>query len=165
MSAIRFEKVVVFVLAKDEAVRRNGEHELCKRITSVPCVPGFAVVDDADRGDVDRVQRRVDAAGFDGAVVLRLTGRRVEQTYVQPSPAPLWGYYGYGWGAAYDPGYVRQDELVDVETALYSVEDRKLLWVGTTESMNPSDVRKTIGEIVAAVAKELRREGLVAAAE
>lgn len=158
--SIQFRKVVAFVLAKDEVTRRNGEHEICEQITRVPCAPAFAVVADADRGDVEKVARQVDAAGFDGAVVLRYTGRRTEQTYVPPS-TPLWGYYGYGWGRAYDPGYVRQDELVDVETAVYSVADRKLLWVGTTESMNPRDVRRTVDEIADAVAAALRKEGLI----
>jgi hypothetical protein len=158
---IQFKKVVAFVAIKDEAIRRNGEHQLCERIKRVPCAPAFAVVADADRGNVENLARQVDAAGFDGAVVLRYAGRRTEQTYVPPPPAPLWGYYGYGWGRAYDPGYVRQDELVDVETAVYSVKDRKLLWVGTTESMNPGDVRRTVDEIVDAVAAEMRKEGLI----
>jgi hypothetical protein len=159
VQAIRFKKVVAFVITKDEAVRRNGEHQLCERIRSVPCAPAFAVVADADRGDVEKLAQQVDAAGFDGAVVLRYAGQRTQQTYVPA--APLWGYYGYGWGMAYDPGYVRQDELVDVETAVYAVPDRRLLWVGTTESMNPQDVRRTVDEIVDAVAAEMRKEGLI----
>lgn len=160
VEAIQFEKVVAFVIAKDEAVRRNGEHELCERITRIPCAPAFAVVADADRGDVEKLAQQVDAAGFDGAVVLRYSGQRTQQTYV-PTATPLWGYYGYGWGGAYDPGYVRQNELVDVETTVYSVPDRKLLWAGTTESMNPSDVRRTVDEIADAVAKAMRKEGLI----
>jgi hypothetical protein len=156
---IRFKKLVAFVIAKDETVRRNGEHELCERIKTVPCAPAFAVVADGDRGNVEALARQVDAAGFDGAVVLRYSGQRTQQTYVQT--APLWGYYGYGWGTAYDPGYVRQDELVDVEMTVYSVPDRKLLWAGVTESMNPRDVRRTVDEIVDAVAAAMRKEGLI----
>lgn len=38
---------------RDEAIRRNGEHELCERIKSVPCAPAFAVVADEDRGNVE----------------------------------------------------------------------------------------------------------------
>jgi hypothetical protein len=162
--AIRFQKIVAVVLAKDEAMRRNAEHELCERITRTPCVPAFAVVRDDERGDIEQVRRRVEAAGFDGAVVLRLSGSRTEQTFV-PTGAPLWGYYGGGWGMAYDPGYVRKDERVEVETALYSVADGKLLWVGTTESLNPSDVRRTVDEIAQAVTDRLREEGLLAPAE
>jgi len=158
---IRFTKVVAFVIAKDEAVRRNGEHELCQQIKSVPCAPAYAVVADANRGNVDALARQVDAAGFDGAVVLRYAGQRTEQTYVPTAAAPLWGYYGYGWGVAYDPGYVRQDQLVEVETAVYSVPDRKLLWVGKTESMNPREVRRTVDEIADAVAAQMRKEGVI----
>lgn len=158
---IQFKKVVAFVVIKDEVIRRNGEHELCERIKSVPCAPAYAVVADVNRGDVEKLARQVDAAGFDGAVVLRYAGRRTEETYVPPTPAPLWGYYGYGWGMAYDPGYVRQNELVDVDTAVYSVKDRELLWVGKTESMDPRDVRRTVDGIVAAVAAKMRKEGLI----
>ena len=160
VQAIHFKKLVAFVIAKDEAVRRSGEHELCERIKTVPCAPAFAVVPDADRGNVDALARQVDAAGFDGAVVLRYAGQRTQQTYVHTA-TPLWGYYGYGWGTAYNPGYVRQDELVDVETTVYSVPDRKLLWAGVTESMNPRDVRRTVKEIVDAVAAAMRKEGLI----
>jgi hypothetical protein len=87
-------------------------------------------------------------------------GERTQQTYIPPA-TPLWGYYGYGWGMAYDPGYVRQDQLVDVETGVYDVKSQKLLWAGTTESMNPNDVRRTVDEIVDAVAAEMRKEGLI----
>jgi len=157
---LELKKVVAFLVVKDEVVRRNGEHELCERITRIPCAPAFAVVADADRGDVEKLARQVDAAGFDGAVVLRYAGRRTEETYVPPV-APLWGYYGQGWGMAYDPGYVRTDELVDVETAVYAVKARKLLWAGTTESLDPADVRRTVDEIVDAVAAAMRKEGLI----
>ena len=158
---IRFDKIVAFVVAKDEALRRNGEQELCAQVKTTPCAPAFSVIPDNEVGDVDAVRRRVEAGGFDGAVVMRLAGRRVEQTYVPPSPAPMWGYYGRGWATAYDPGYVRQDELVDVETRIYSVKDAKLLWAGTTETVNPRDVRRTVREIADAVAAELRQEGLI----
>jgi hypothetical protein len=158
---IRFQKIIVFVVAKDEASRRTGEHELCQQVTSTPCVPAFAVIPDAELGDVAKVKERVDAGGFDGAVVMRLVGRRVQQTYVPPPPTPMWGFYRASWPMAYDAGYVRQDELVDVETCIYSVKEGRLLWAGTTESTNPSDVPRTVKEIADAVAAELRREGLI----
>ncbi len=161
---IRFQRMVAFVVAKDEALRRSGEQEICNQVRTTPCAPAFSVVPDDEIADGARVQARVVDAGFDGAVVLRLLGRRVQQTYVPPPPGPMWGYYGGAWPMAYDPGYVRQDDLVDVETRIYSVEEGRLLWAGTTESTNPTDVRRTVKEIADAVASELRREGLVPAA-
>lgn len=162
VTRIHFTKIIAFVVAKDEAVMRAGEQALCAKITAVRCVPAFMIVPDADRGDVDTVAKAVDAAGFDGVIMLRYSGERVQQTWVPT--APLWGYYGYGWGIAYDPGYIRQDQLVEVETTVYSVPDRKLLWAGVTETMNPRDVRRTVNEIVDAVAKAMRKESLIPAA-
>lgn len=158
---VRFRKIVVFIVAKDEALRRNGEHEVCEQVTGTPCVPAFAVVPDDELADVAKVKERVNDASFDGAVVMRLVGRRVQQTYVPPPPTPMWGYYGAAWPTAYDPGYVRQDDVVDVQTCIYAVKEGKLLWAGTTESTNPRDVRRTVDEIADAVAAELRREGLI----
>jgi len=160
---VHFNRIVAFVVAKDQVARRSGEQRLCERIRRVPCTPAYDVVPDADRGNVEEIARKVDAAGFDGAVVLRYAGQRIEQTYVPPPPpaGPLWGYYGAGWGMAYDPGYIQQDQLVSIETTVYSVPDRKLLWAGTTESVNPSDVRRTVDEIVDAVAAEMRKAGLI----
>jgi len=61
-------------------------------------------------------------------------------------------------------GMWRQDDVVEIQTSIYSVADHELLWVGTTQSLNPSDVRRTIGEIAAAVGSHLRDEGLIAPA-
>ena len=50
---------------------------------------------------------------------------------------------------------------VDVDTTVYSVKNRELLWAGRTESMDPHDVRGTVGEIADAVAAEMRKQGLI----
>ena len=38
-----------------------------------------------------------------------------------PYYSSFWGYYGYSWGAVYDPGYVRDDRIVSLETLIFSV--------------------------------------------
>ncbi len=160
---IRFHKVVAFVVAKDEALRRSGEQEMCAQIKRTPCMPAYSVVPGTEIADPAKVKARLETAGVDGAVVIRLVGRRVKETYVPPTPMPMWGYYGAAWPMAYDPGYVRQDDLVDVQTSIYSVPDGKLLWTGRSETTNPRDVRRTVAEIADAVVFQLRYEGLVPA--
>lgn len=157
---IRLEKVVAFAVVDDLDTRRTVEHEICERVTRVPCAPAFAVVNDEDRGNIERLSRQVDAAGFDGAIVLRHAGEQTVDTFV-PATMPLWGYYGSAWNTVNQPGYTRQDRLVQVETALYSVKDRKLLWAGRTESANPTDVRRTVDEIIAAMVAAMRKEGVL----
>ena len=69
----------------------------------------------------------------------------------------LWGYYGYGWGAMYDPGYTRSDMVVSIETLIYSVPKNALLWAGSSESRNPKDSRKLLADLVKEMAKEMKK--------
>jgi hypothetical protein len=81
-----------------------------------------------------------------------------------PAYATFWGggFYGYGWGAVYSPGYITTDTIVSVETLVYSLKQDKLVWAGQSETTNPSKVGPFISELVAKVAAEMKKEGLVA---
>jgi hypothetical protein len=128
-------------------------------------VAAYTFIPDTELGDTEKLKQRVKAAGFDGAVVFRLAGSEKQQTYVPGSYAPphqtLWGYYGYAYPLAVNPGYVRTDTFVTVETRLYAVADEMLVWAGRSETMNPQSARELVGGVVKAVGAELRKEGLI----
>jgi hypothetical protein len=93
--------------------------------------------------DRNKAKAWVKQEGFDGAVIMRPVAVDKEtsyvpgQAYVVPSHyGSMWGYWGTGWGYAYDPGYVKQDQIVSVEGNVYSVADDKLVW--------PAAPRRTI---------------------
>jgi hypothetical protein len=75
----------------------------------------------------------------------------------------FYGFYGYGWGYAYSPGYLSTDTIVSVETNLYDLEEDELVWAGVTETFNPSAVNDMVNEIADAVTDNLRQRGLLAA--
>lgn len=162
----QFQKIIALVVSDELSVRRSGERELCKNVTET-CVPANAVIPDDEVRDTEKAKRRVHDNGFDGAVILRIVGEREEITDVPPSYTPpvyagnMWGYYGYGWGATYSPGYTRTDTFVRVETMIYSVTSSELLWVGLSETMNPKSVPDLIDDVARAVAKEMKKAGLV----
>jgi hypothetical protein len=62
---------------------------------------------------------------------------------------------------AYDPGYLRTDTLVYVETLVYDLRQDKLVWAAQTKTMNPSKVESFISELVAKAASEMRKEGVI----
>jgi hypothetical protein len=112
------------------------------------------------RNDVPAAKALVGREGFDGALVLRVVSDREQVTYRPPSYGPtFWGYYGYT--RAYDPGYYRKDQLVRVETSIYSIAQDKLLWVGTTDTINPKSLGTLVADVGKAVRKELVREGAI----
>ena len=157
----RLGKMLVVFQDKDPGIRRAMEDEIAGLITNA--TPSYRVLDDSDLENVESAKSKVKAAGFDTAVVMRVVSLDRELTYVPGTmatgPVPygrMWGgYWRYGWGRAYDPGYYRTDERLTVGTALYSIAEDKLVYSSRSQSFNPGDMSKTLKEIVDANAKEL----------
>jgi hypothetical protein len=116
-----------------------------------------------DRCGVGHVFSKVDEAkALTGAVVVRVLDTRAQVTYMPPSYGPtFWGYCGDAWPIAYDPGYCRTDQVVLVETSIFSLTRDRLLWVGTTETLNPRSLPDTVNDIAKAVRSELLRRDLI----
>jgi hypothetical protein len=81
-----------------------------------------------------------------------------------------WGYgrgyyggygYGYGGGMYGTPGYYEENKTYYVETTIYDVKSNKLLWSGTTSTLNPTKANETMDDIIAAVKTELNNKGLI----
>ena len=96
--------------------------------------------------------------GFDGVVTLRMLGPGV---WTGPCYGGFKGYWGYGWGAVYDPGYLSTDTIVSVETLIYSVKQDKLLWAGVSETTDSSKLDAFISEGADAVGNEMKKAGLL----
>ena len=162
-SHIVFTKILTLVIGGDQSLVRAGEGELCHQVKKVPCKPAYLAMPDSMRSDIPAAKALVRKEGFDGALVLRVVSEREKVTYVPPSYGPtFWGYYGYAH-QAYTPGSYRTDQLVRVETSIYSITQDKLLWVGTTETVNPKSLSTLVEEVSKAVRQELEREGAIPA--
>ena len=161
-SQITFTKILALVIGRDQASVRAGEDDLCHQVAKVTCKPAYLAIPDSMRSDIPAAKALVRKEGFDGALVLRVVSDREKVTYKPPSYGPtFWGYYGYT--RAYDPGYYHTDQLVRVETSIYSIAQDKLLWVGTTETVNPKSLSILIEEASKAVREELILEGAIPA--
>jgi len=161
-SHLVFTKVLTLVIGGDQSLVRAGEDDLCRQVARVPCKPAYLAMPDSMRSDIPAAKALVRKEGFDGALVFRVVSDREKVTYTPPSYGPsFWGYYRYA--QAYRPGSYRTDQLVRVETAIYSVTQDKLLWVGTTETVNPKSLSTLVEEVSKAVREELVREGAIPA--
>jgi protein-S-isoprenylcysteine O-methyltransferase Ste14 len=160
---LAFRRVIALAQVDDETTRRVAEDELARVIASGPgaqargmqAEPAYRTIPSAELGDVAALRAKVEAAGYDGAVVLRLVSDQERVTYVP-------GHYEVMWGAAvrYEPGYTDVDRIVRIETTLYSIREGKPLWSGVSRTLNPRDVRKLVDDVVRAVGQELQAQGL-----
>ena len=161
------QKVAALVIDKDESLRIAGEEGLARELSDrgLQGVPSYRMVPKEELRDVDKARGWFERSGVQGVVALRVVSddkRKSWSPSVWASPyyTSFWGYYGYGWGALYDPGYVRIDRVVALETLIYSVPQDKLLWAGVSQTDNPKDAASVIGDVVKAAVRELQNQGL-----
>jgi hypothetical protein len=160
---INFKKTAILVLHPDDAVRRAAEDEIVKQIGPHRAVAGYTFLSDEDRGSVDRVKAKIESIGADGAITLKLLNARQESTYVPGSTGYgpyLYDAYGRDRYMA-SPGYVVTDTIASIQTTIYDVKTGKPIWMGTSDTFNPSNARTVVREIAKAVGKELRKEKLI----
>jgi hypothetical protein len=160
---LHFQKVLVTFQAKDQALRRSAESHLAQRIKNA--TPSYQVLDESEARDEARAKEKIAAAGFDGAVVVRFVGTTTQTTYVPGTawwgPAPygsMWGYWGYGWGAVYSPGYLTQDTIVTLEANVYSVRDDKLIWASRSRTVNAESMTSLLDSVLDATAWEMKNQ-------
>jgi hypothetical protein len=160
---VRFKKMLNVCACKDEAMRRTVEDQLTKRITG--STSSYTILSQDDLQDRESAKAKVQAGGYDGAVVMVLVSVDRTQTYVPGSayavPAPytsMYGGWGYGWSTYYDPGYVDTDQLVDFNTNVYRVQDEKLIWASRTQTTDPTSVGSMVDEIISANIAEMKKQ-------
>lgn len=161
------KKVAAVFVGPDASARRAAEDRLATELDRLGAdgVAAYTVVDDATLADQGQARARLLAAGFDGAVVMRITDkeerlRSSPELYTGYRYSSFSAYSGWGFGATY-PVRLETDTIVVVETLVYRLSEDKILWGGISRTFNPSKLDALIEELCAAVWEELESEGLV----
>jgi hypothetical protein len=164
------KQVLVIARASDGVLRRATEDAMDRALTAGPrgqsgelkVHPSYTLLDDRELTDAAAARKKVEAAGYDGAVLIRFVSSHQEVSVTPPSyGGGFWGYYGYGGGAMmYDPGTVRTDTILKLQVNIYSLAEGKLLWSGVSRTLNPSKIEKLVVDVADAVRKDLSERGL-----
>ncbi|MDR1284326.1 MAG: hypothetical protein LBK99_26465 [Opitutaceae bacterium] len=170
VSQFRFKKILVVCTIADPSRRRQAEDTVRNAVRSVEVVTGYSVLADVnelkDVAGLDDVARK---AGVDGIVIMRPVADRTELGYTPGSVYP--GAYASlrdYWSPAYalmplyaENGLEYTNRTILIETNIYAAATDKLLWSGTTETVNPSSVGNLVKETVDALGAVLREQKLI----
>ena len=171
ISADQIDKILFIALVKNETYRRVVEDKLVA-LSKGKGIPSYTFVTGSNLSQTDKeaITQRLKADGVDLIVIMRLVDVKDETRYVPGSTMSgyggmgyggYWGGYGYAAPIYYTPGYYTTDKKYLVETNVYSVDQDKLVWSGTTSSMNPSKIDTTTAEIADAIIEEMKNEGFL----
>lgn len=127
-------------------------------------VPGYTTIPPGARGSEGPFAAAVAATGADGVLMIRLL--RVDtktQVSTVMMPGPMWGPWGgfYGGPGWYPTTDVTQYDIATVESNLYQVSTKRLIWAATTETMNPTSVASEAPVFADLLITQFRARGLV----
>ena len=159
-------KTLVVAMVKDETSRRVIEDQLSKRLGN-GAVSSYTIVSTEmlKGASEDALKQKVTEGNFTHILLMRLADVEKETSYVPGTTTSFYGgygrYYGYGAGMYSTPGYYTTDKNYFVETTVYTVNPDKLVWTGTTKTVNPSKLEKTVNEIADVISEKMKKDGFL----
>jgi len=159
-------KILVIAMVKDETSRRVIEDELVKRMNKNAVASyTFVTPDMLKEASGEKLSDKLRQDKYNYVVLIRLADIEKETSYVPGTTTGYYGgygrYYGYGAGMYSTPGYYTTDKNYFIETTVYSVDPDKLLWTGTTKTVNPDKIKKAVNEIADVVSDKMRKDGFL----
>ena len=159
-------KALVIALVKDETSRRVIEDALVSRIKAQAVASYTSLTDDMLKAASEESLNKLLTQGqYTHILIMRLADVEKETSYVPGTTTGYYGgygrYYGYGASMYSSPGYYQTDKNYFVETTIYDVASNKLLWTGTTKTVNPSKLDKTVQDIADVVTAKMKKDGFL----
>ena len=152
--------VAAFVIGIYEPMGRTAEDALVHELTArgVRGIAGSALLGAPEARHPEAARQRLQDAGVEGTVTLRVVARTQQIAYFPPT---FWGYWGVDWPPPSEPNYIRMDTVVWAEARVYSVVQDKVLWVGESVRTNTTTVTAFVKELSAQAADGVQKAGLL----
>ncbi len=183
-----FTKVLVIAPLKNATAQRISEDKIVASLKQGTGVQSYVYLQPSDTIE-EALEIKLKQDGFDGIILMHLKSVEKSTTYIPGTSyggyyGGYGGYHGYGYGGyhggyygsgyygggyygggyyngGYTEGHYSEDRNYYVETNLYSLSEKKLLWAGTTISKNPDTLDKTLDQIIAAIRSSLQKKGYI----
>ena len=165
LSKAKGQTVVACVVTDEKYIRQGAEDALADELTKRghKGVASYTLLPPGVKDEV-LAKAAFDKIGAKAVVVMRPMGASQEVSvatttaYTSPYYGGFWGgYWGYGWGYPYSATTVQTDTVIIVETLVYSLEQNKLIWSGTSKTTSPSNVASFVKELATYAAWEMNK--------
>jgi hypothetical protein len=164
------KKVVGLIVSNDLNLRMSAEEALARQLTAngVQGIAAYRTIPGEEIKDKDRAKAWFERTGVDAVVMMRLVNLTKEKrpTVIawqsDPLYSSMWSYYPYVWGATIDLSGGGTDVTVTVETVIFDVAKGKLLWAGTSATVNPDTAQTLVASLVDGMVDQMRKDGFIA---
>ena len=165
------QKVLLLGIVSKEKplLRRNFEDGMTKafRDAGIDATPSMDIMPYDEAIDSTSFEKYFKDLQFDAVVVSRLVAVDSERDYTAGYLYTIpynsyYGFYGYyysGIALANSSGYLSQDVVVVLETNIYETSNKKLIWSGVSETVQPDKASDVINSFSSELVGRLKSQG------
>ena len=179
MQGKKANSVFIVVLTQNMSTRSLMERDLAAAATShgIKSVPSLSVLTPVtgvpDSVIMQAFIRQVDKSGCNMVLIVSLLDSRNDTKYIPSSsytyePYSHYGYYGYyptyyatTFNTISTPGYYVTNNTYYVESNLYDVASKKILFSIQTKAVNPDDIDKASKKFTETLIEEIKVNGML----
>lgn len=164
-----FESLFVIGVGENDEKRRLFEEAFAKALAgdATRAEPSYERLPQSRLLTEEELATAIGANEFDGVLITRLVSVDEEEEYVEGKTYRVQrarlmeGYYQGSYKTVQDPGYYEKTTTYRLETNLYAVSDRGLVWSGHSSTVDPASVEDGVNSFSQTVAAKLREQGLI----
>ena len=160
------KKVLVIAINNNKAKRRLWEKTFVDEFkeSGINAVPSFKYYpnDAPAEKDIPDLFKN----NFDRVVLIQMVSQE-EKRYHVPGTIYYepWGFrrwYGMWYSSVYVPGYVQRDRVTQIETTVWEPgEDGKMIWSGTTETVNPDSPQQFSKDVSSEIVPKILSDRII----
>jgi len=161
------KKVAAVVISDDDSLRVSGEEALVSELNArnIQGVASYRIAPKEELRDAARAKPWFERQQIEGVVAIRPISADVIKTYTPATWTSTyyqsyWGYYNYGWGAAYMPASSSRTTVVVVESLVFNVPKDALLWAAVTQTQDPKNLQAFVADLVKETVTTMQKVGL-----
>lgn len=161
-------KTMVLGVAESDSLTLQYEGLFVERLTElgVQSASLHATIPTAKKVTEEELVQQLLLHGYDSILVTRLLSETERQQVVTTGYYPTYygnyyGYYSHAYSLSYNTATVQSFMEFELETNLYDVKTKKLVWTGRKVIYDDRSDRTNLENIIKSVVKDLGKKGLL----
>jgi hypothetical protein len=166
-----YDKIAVVAISKENIQRKQAELSMIEglkyyKINAIVSYDFFNISDTALSEEA--ITKKFTDQGCDGILTVMLLDVKKSKSYVTYSNGPTFyggfgGYYGYGYGMAWNypsstSTYEVENTNILLESRFFDLENLGMVWGAITSTADPSDFKNLVDSYARSVSQELIRD-------
>lgn len=162
-----FTSFFVIGIGRNDEYRRLYEDSMVRALEAQGAAARASYESYPDLQTYERAQLLVaiTRAGYDAVVIARLDHVKEEQVFVPARPATSSDEYMAGFDEKYavnsEPAHYQKRKTYRVETSVYSIHEKLLVWVAYSDTVDPESVDVLINAVSTSLAERMNADGLI----